>query len=73
VTIRREITVRGRGPDEPRVTFYVEAYRGQVWSSAYDCPFTCVAILEPAQADHLVDLINQATQETRAQRNGQSS
>ena len=54
--------VKGRGP-EARVTFYVEVYRGKVWVTSFDCPFTAVAILEPAQADSLVELINQASKE----------
>ncbi|MCA1604101.1 MAG: hypothetical protein LC775_01120 [Acidobacteria bacterium] len=65
MTTRRKLTVKGRGPDEPRVTFYVQAYRGQVWIKAYDCPFACEAILDPTQADSLVDLINQTTKEAR--------
>ena len=65
--------MKGRGPDEPSVTFYVETFRGQVWITAYDCPFECEAILEPAQADHLVDLTNQVTKETREPPSGQSS
>jgi hypothetical protein len=31
----------------------------------YDCPFNCEAILDPAQADSLINLINQTTKEAR--------
>jgi hypothetical protein len=64
MTTRRRLTVKGVGP-EASVTFYLEAHRGRVWITSYDCPFTCEAVLEPAQADSLVELINQATKEAR--------
>jgi hypothetical protein len=31
----------------------------------YGCPFNCEAILDPAQADSLINLINQTTKEAR--------
>jgi hypothetical protein len=61
---RRKLIVKGRGPDG-RVTFSLEAYQGKVWIISYDCPFICEAILEPAQADSLINLINQTTKEAR--------
>ncbi|MGH3917369.1 MAG: hypothetical protein ACRDTC_28745 [Pseudonocardiaceae bacterium] len=54
----------GRGPDA-RVTITVEVYYGKVWVTSFDCPFTAEAILEPAQADNLVQLIDQATKKAR--------
>lgn len=42
--------------------------RGKVWITTYDCPFICVAILETAQADNLVELMNQTTNEARRYR-----
>ena len=68
----RRFTVRGRGPDA-RVTFTVEAYQGKVWITAFDCPFTCEAILESTQADALGHLIIQAAQEARRDKNGSAS
>ncbi|MCA1705035.1 MAG: hypothetical protein LC808_17940 [Actinobacteria bacterium] len=68
MTTRRKLTVKGRGPDA-RVTFYLEACRGKVWITSFDCPFTCEAILEITQADNLVELINQTTKEARGYRN----
>ncbi len=62
--VRRKLIVRGRGPDA-RVTVTVEVYRGKVWITSFDCPFTTEAILEPAQADSLVDLVAQAVKEAR--------
>jgi hypothetical protein len=64
MTTRRKLVVKGHGPDTG-VAFYLEAHRGKVWISAYGCPFTCEAILETAQADALVTLINQTTKEAR--------
>jgi len=64
MTTRRKLVVKGRGP-EGRVIFYVEAYRGKLWLTSYDCPFVCEAIFDPAQADSLVELINQTTKEAR--------
>jgi hypothetical protein len=53
---------------ESRVIFSLEAYQGKVWITSYDCPFTCEAILDPAQADSLIDLITQTTTEARGDR-----
>ena len=64
MTTRRRVTVKAQGPDA-LATFTMEACRGKVWITTYDCPFTCVAILEPSQADTLVELINQTTKEAR--------
>lgn len=69
---RRKLVVKGRGEDA-RVTYFVEVYRGQVWITSFDCSFTSEAILEPAQADSLVDLINQATKQARGCKNGSAS
>lgn len=71
MTTRRRLTVKGRGP-EAHVTFSLEAYRGKVWITSFDCPFTCEAILEATQADALVDLITQTTKEARGHRNSPS-
>jgi hypothetical protein len=60
MTTQRKITVKAQGP-EARASFTMEACRGMVWITTYDCPFICVAILETAQADTLVELINQTT------------
>jgi hypothetical protein len=64
MTTRRRLTVKAQGPDA-RATFTMEACRGRVWITTYDCPFICVAILETAQADSLVEMINQTTKEAR--------
>jgi hypothetical protein len=69
---RRRLTVKGRGP-EARVTFSLEAYKGKVWITSYDCPSVCEAILETTQADALVELINQTTKEARSHRKDSSS
>ena len=69
---RREITVRGRGP-VARSTVVVEVCRGKVWLTVSDSPFAAEAILEPAQAGSLVELIGQATREARGHRNGAAS
>jgi hypothetical protein len=69
MTTRRKLVVKGRRP-EAHVTFYVELYRGKVWITSYDCPFTCEAILETAQADSLVELITQTAKEARGHKNG---
>ncbi|MCA1709242.1 MAG: hypothetical protein LC808_40555 [Actinobacteria bacterium] len=69
MTTRRTLVVKGRGP-EGRVIFYLEAYRGKVWISSFDCPFMSEAIFEPAQADSLVELINQTTKEARGYTDG---
>jgi len=67
MTTHRRLTVKGQGP-EARVTFSLEAYRDKVWITAYGCPHVCEAILETAQADNLVVLINQTTKEARGYR-----
>ncbi len=72
MTTRRSLTVKAQGP-EARAIFYLEACRGKVWITAYDCPHVCVAILETRQADSLVELINQTTQEARGYRKEASS
>ncbi|MCA1602160.1 MAG: hypothetical protein LC776_11130 [Acidobacteria bacterium] len=72
MTTRRKLTVKGQGPDA-RVIFYLHAYRGKVWITSFDCPSVCEAILETAQADSLVELINQTTREARGHRNGPAS
>ena len=64
MTTRRRLTVKAQGPDA-RATFSLEAYKGKVWITAYDCPHVCVAILEPGQADNLVELVNQTSKEAR--------
>lgn len=64
---RRKLTVQGRGPDGCTI-LSLEAYRGKVWITSYGCPFTCEAILDPAQADNLINLINQTTEEAREYR-----
>jgi hypothetical protein len=61
---RRRLIVKAQGPDA-RASFTMEAGRGNVRITAYDCPHICVAILEPAQADTLVELINQTAKEAR--------
>jgi len=72
MTTRRRLVVKAQGPDAPAI-FYLEAFRGKVWITTYDCPHVCVAILETAQADSLVELINQTTKEARGYGNGGSS
>ncbi len=64
---RRILTVKAQGP-EASTTFCIEACRGKVWITSYDCPHVCVAILDPSQADSLVDLINQTAKEARGYR-----
>jgi hypothetical protein len=64
---RRKLTVKGRGPD-CRVTFSLEAYQRKVWIISYDCPFICEAILDPVQADSLMNLIDQTSKEARGYR-----
>ncbi len=64
MTKRRRLTVKGQGP-EACVTYSLEAYKGKVWITSYECPFTCVAILETTQADSLVELINETSKEAR--------
>jgi hypothetical protein len=44
---QRKITIKAQGPDA-RATFTMEACRGRVWITTYDCPFIYVAILETA-------------------------
>ncbi|MGH4017401.1 MAG: hypothetical protein ACRDSL_26440 [Pseudonocardiaceae bacterium] len=67
MTAQRKLVVKGRGPDA-HVTYYVEAYQGKVWITSYDYPFTSEAIFDPAQADNLVELINQTAKEARGYR-----
>lgn len=64
MTTRRELVVKGRGPDA-RTIFYVDVHRGTVWLTSFDCPFTSEAILEPAQVDSLIDLLARAAEEAR--------
>jgi hypothetical protein len=64
---RRNLIVQGRGPDG-RVTFSLEAYPGKVWIISCDCPFVCEAILDPAQADGLINMIDQTAKEARGHR-----
>lgn len=61
---RRRLVVKGRG-QQARVTITIEVCRGKVWVTSFDCPFTSEAILEPVQADSLIDLIAQAATEAR--------
>jgi len=72
MTAPRKLTVEGQDPDA-QVTFYLKTYRGKVWITTYDCPHVCEAILETAQADSLVELINQTTKEARGHRKGDPS
>jgi len=37
---RREITVRGQGP-EVRASFFIEVYKGKVWVTSFSCPAVC--------------------------------
>ena len=69
---QRRLTVRGQGPDA-QVTFSVEVYKGKVWVTSFSSPAVCEAILEPAQADRLVEFINQTTQEARRYGNDSNS
>jgi len=64
---RRKLVAKGRGHDA-RVVVYVDVYRGKVCVTSFDCPSRAEAILEPAQADSLVDLIAQAAREARQYR-----
>jgi hypothetical protein len=64
---RRKLNVKGRGPDG-RTTLSLEARQGKVWIISYDCPFICEAILDPAQADSLISMINQTSKEAREYR-----
>ena len=64
MTARRKLTVKGRGPDA-HVTFYLETYRDKIWITSGDGACVCEAILEPAQADSLVELINQTAKQAR--------
>ncbi len=68
----RKLTVKAQGPDA-QATFYVKACRGKVWITVYACPHVCVAILVPAQADRLVEFINQTATEARAYGSGSAS
>lgn len=67
MTTRRRLTVNAQGP-EARATFTMEACKGKVKITSYDCPHICVAILETFQADNLVELITQTTREARGYR-----
>jgi hypothetical protein len=64
---QRKLITKGLVQDT-RVTFYLEAQRGKVRITSYDCPSLCEAVLEPEQADGLVELINQTTREARSHR-----
>lgn len=68
---RRTLVVKGH--QDTRVTITVEACRGKVWLTSFDCPFVSEAILEPAQADGLVELITQTAREVRSRKNGPAS
>ena len=72
MTTPRKLTVKAQGPDA-QATFYLRAYRGNVWITVYDCPHICVAILCPAQADRLVEFVAQTAMEARAYKNGTAS
>lgn len=61
---QRKLVVDGRGEDAT-VTFTLEARSGKLWLTSFDCPFAIEAILLPAQADTLVELINKTTKEAR--------
>lgn len=65
----RRLMVKGQGLDA-QVVFYLRTYRGKVWITIYDCPHVCEAILETAQADSLVESINQTVREARGYRRG---
>ncbi|MGH3438842.1 MAG: hypothetical protein ACRDRN_20525 [Sciscionella sp.] len=51
------------------VTVIVAVYRGKVWLSI-DSSFLREAILEPAQADSLIELLTQAVSEARSYHRG---
>ncbi|MGH3795507.1 MAG: hypothetical protein ACRDSP_11515 [Pseudonocardiaceae bacterium] len=51
------------------VTVIVAVYRGTVWLSI-DSSFLREAILEPAQADSLIELLTQAVTEARSYHRG---
>lgn len=72
MTRRRRLTVKGQGTDV-HVTFSLEAYKGKVWMTSYSCPFVCEAILEPVEADGLVELIGEVIKEARGYRKDDSS
>ena len=64
MTTRRTLTVKGRqGRD---VTVAVETYRGKVWLVSVDAPFNVEAIMEPGQAESLVELLARAAKEARS-------
>lgn len=65
MTTRRKLVVNGRGPDSS-VIFYLEAHRGKVWVTTFDCPFTSESILEPDQAESLSRLFARAAKEARS-------
>ncbi|MGH7928897.1 MAG: hypothetical protein ACREQV_14005 [Candidatus Binatia bacterium] len=64
MTTRRKLVVKGQGPDAS-VIFYVEVYRGKVWVTTFDYPFTSESIFEPAQAESLGDLLARTAKEAR--------
>ena len=61
---RRQLTVKGAGP-QATVTIYLHAFRGQVWITCFDCPFTAEAVLQPSQAENLSDLLQRTATEAR--------
>lgn len=63
MTARRTLQVQGR--QGVRVTLEIEVYRGKVWLVAVDPAFASEAVLEPGQADQLIDLLTQAVGEAR--------
>lgn len=69
MTVRRQLVVKGRGPDFS-VTFYVEVHRGKVWLTCFDRPFVVEAILDTAQAESLRDLLRRAAEEAGGSRKG---
>lgn len=69
---QRKFVVKGVGEDA-RVTFTLEAHRGKIWITSFNCPFAVEAIFMPSQADSFIDLINQATKEARGYEPGSPS
>ena len=66
MTTRRTITVAGR--QGIRVTMVAEVYRGKVWLVAVEPGITSEAILHPAEADRLIEMLRQAAGEARDDR-----
>ena len=62
MTSRRMIAVKGR--QGIPVTVLVEVYRGRVWL-VVDPAFISEAILDPANADRLIEILGQAVAEAR--------